>query len=454
MASRGENWVRRWGMWMAKEKALTGVWRRRDGGFVVRGHVTDPRTGKLTEILRALPEKERATEAREWLEREKQKLRLGHDPESSPKPRFCDYAVDLFDRKKTNRDIQSESGREKWQNCLDHLLCAPFAEMYLDTIRHRDLLLWRESLGALTYEVRRRKRTGTRALNPATGRMKTTVSVEEIIETRKYDTTTLNIWLRVLRVITATMAREFELAKDPGDGLPFFPEADAYSEDQPNALNEAGELATFLAKLRELYPQHYAMVTLGFCIGHRPSTLRPITRRGPDPDLTFNADDTARLRIRRTHSRRQAVMEAGPTNKKLMKQIVIDLPVDLADVLRDHIQSLETDAVTRTSNLLFPSRRHGGMLSRTALAKPFEVVRKAMKLTKKLTPKAMRRSFKDVARAAEIPGVVRNKVSGHTDAMDEHYSSPTRAEKREAVAKVFDLATAREQRSPAAGGDG
>jgi len=51
--------------------------------------------------------------------------------------------------------------------------------------------------------------------------------------------------------------------------------------------------------------------------------------------------------------------------------------------------------------------------------KPFAAVAKAIGLTKKITPKAMRRSFRDVARAANLPSAIRMGISGHsTDAMD------------------------------------
>jgi hypothetical protein len=41
----------------------------------------------------------------------------------------------------------------------------------------------------------------------------------------------------------------------------------------------------FLSKMRELCPQHFAFVCLGFFLGHRPSTLRPLRRSGPTPDV-------------------------------------------------------------------------------------------------------------------------------------------------------------------------
>jgi hypothetical protein len=51
-----------------------------------------------------------------------------------------------------------------------------------------------------------------------------------------------------------------------------------YSEEAPNAL--APEmLPVFLAALRELFPQHYAMTYLGFTTGLRPSSLRWCSQR-------------------------------------------------------------------------------------------------------------------------------------------------------------------------------
>jgi hypothetical protein len=80
------------------------------------------------------------------------------------------------------------------------------------------------------------------------------------------------------------MAKRFELPRDAGSALEYFPVGRTYTREQPNAV-EPRQMAVFLAKLKELYPQHYAMTLLGFAIGARPSTLRPRRRRGPDPDV-------------------------------------------------------------------------------------------------------------------------------------------------------------------------
>jgi hypothetical protein len=39
---------------------------------------------------------------------------------------------------------------------------------------------------------------------------------------------------------------------------------------------------------RNTYPQHHAIAFLGFAVGHRPSTLRPLRRKGPEPDVVLH----------------------------------------------------------------------------------------------------------------------------------------------------------------------
>jgi len=62
----------------------------------------------------------------------------------------------------------------------------------------------------------------------------------------------------------------------------------------------------FLAKMRKLYPQHFAFVAMGFATGLRPSALRPLRRRGESPDLLWGEGVVL---VRRSHARKQEVME-------------------------------------------------------------------------------------------------------------------------------------------------
>jgi hypothetical protein len=128
--------------------------------------------------------------------------------------------------------------------------------------------------------------------------------------------------------------------------------------------------------------------------------------------------------------------------------VVVDLPKEVADVLQQHIAELDKMALTRMSDLLFPSLITGELQCKSALQKPFNNVAKALGLTKRITPKAMRRSFKDIARAAGVEAVVRKAVSGHaTDRMEQHYSTAGAGEKKAAVAAVVSINTARAKRA-------
>jgi hypothetical protein len=57
----------------------------------------------------------------------------------------------------------------------------------------------------------------------------------------------------------------------------------------------------------------------------------------------------------------------------------------------------------------------------------------------------MRRTFQDLARAAQVGDLVTRAISGHaTETMQHHYSAVAAEEKQRAVAKVIGLAGARE----------
>ncbi len=55
-----------------------------------------------------------------------------------------------------------------------------------------------------------------------------------------------------------------------------------YTEEEPNAL-ERHEVGPFLARFREWHPRLYAMVYLMLVTGLRPSSIRPLRRRGGNP---------------------------------------------------------------------------------------------------------------------------------------------------------------------------
>jgi len=91
------------------------------------------------------------------------------------------------------------------------------------------------------------------------------------------------------------------------------------------------------------------------------------------------------------------------------------------------------------SDLLFPAV-NGKYRSPSVLNKPFAEVVRELRLGKQLTQRALRRTFNDLARAAQVSDLVTRSISGHlTERMQQHYSTVNAAEQRDALAKVIRL---------------
>lgn len=144
-------WVERWRDMVAEQPERPGVWRRRDGGYHVRGRAKDPRTGKIREINRALPEMTKARDASAWLEAEIARVRAGNGGgvEAAPAmPQFQTFAADVFERKVALGKIRAASGRAKWDAILTHHLIPAFGPIYLDQFRPQDVKEWQARVAA------------------------------------------------------------------------------------------------------------------------------------------------------------------------------------------------------------------------------------------------------------------------------------------------------------------
>jgi hypothetical protein len=399
-----QKWIKRWNSWIAAKPSRPGVWRRKEGGFLVRGRTVDPQTGARKEIRFAVE----TTDAYEAYARLHDELKKASEPKAPKEeiPTFSAFAASLFDAKVKTGEIKAASGRIKWAQCLTNHLCPAFGSFQMDKLRHADIHAWRVRMG-------------------------------EKINAGDYSPHTGNSWLDVLRVILRAAVVQLELPRNPMDGIRNFDTSEhVYTEEEPNCLT-VDEVPLFLARMRELYPQHFALVCLGFSLGHRPSTLRPFRRSGAAPDFL---PEEGVLLVRRSHTDGDEVMETTKTKSRQR----ITLPPTLVDILRWHIETqLFTDEM-KASELLFPAE-DGRFRTRSALKKPFAVVAKALGLKKKITPKAMRRTFQDLARKAKVKDIVTRAISGHaTETMQYHYSTVAAAEKQRAIAKVVDLARVRE----------
>jgi len=404
---------------LVRPTRLPGVFERKGGGYVVRARVKDPMTGRMREIKKVLDDQDERA-AYNWLEEEKSRIRLCIGSASTHKPRFGDFAVSLLEKKIATRDLRSALTEERWKHALVHLIAGTtspsgdfvpgFGELAIDEIRIAHVDRWK-------------------------------VGHAGMIERGEYSPNTVNGWLSILRVILKAASREFELPRTLVEDIANFDASDhvTYSEEEPQSLTPA-QVKEFLALMRTLYPQHYAMTFLGLCTGLRPSSLRPLRRRGEQADVLW---DKGRLLVRRSQTRGERVLETT----KQRTRYNIALPEEAVAVLRWHVETqLETDE-QRASDLLFPAI-NGAFRSPSVLNKPFEDVSSRMGLGYTFTQRGMRRTFNDLARAAHVGDLVTRSISGHaTPRMQAHYSTVGAEEQASGLAKVIDLLQVRAERA-------
>ena len=426
-----EKWVQRWRLQVSSKPVLPGVWKLKGGGYVASAQVPDPtvprRPGcrpKYKNVFGVLRDAMTAKDALDWLDQERRKLKApAATTTGGARQPWRDFAVSVFERKVAAGDIESEAGVEKWRIAVANIIrTASWAQLPIDQVRNVQIQDWRDGLLGTTWEITRKLKSG----------------IVKVTNRGTYGPRWLNSWLAVARVIWKAATTRFELARNPMDGVENFSTrtAKTHTKEQPNSLNPRLELSEFLARLRKRYPQHFAFALTGFVLGQRPSTLRPLRRRGPSADIDLVAK---KLYIRRSYTVGKSVMDTTKTGSDLE----IALPDELVDELAAHIAQLDAHPVASKSEYLFPSLRTGGMVASTALRKPFAAIMKEMGLARKLTAKSMRRTYQDLADEAQMRAAAAMAVSGHkTPAMKLLYSTPHDDEIRAGVGKVIEIATA------------
>ncbi len=443
-------WICRWKYWIAPKPLLPGVWRKKDGGFVIRGRVNDPRTNRKREVLKSIKCTDPADALKE-LHLALDEIRAGTAAAAPSQSPFCVWSVSLLDRKIARGEIRSAATIEKWNLGLRDHLIPFFGALYMDQIRRADIEGWKDHVAArLTTRsgpkqapspppARKNRKDGENA-TPRTAPKKRADAT--------YTPVTANGWLSLLRVIVTTYVAEHELERDPMRGVtPFDTRGHrTYTNEQPNSLT-VDEVGNFLTRFREKFPQHYAMTFLGFATALRPSSLRPLRHKGAESDVLWNEGV---LLVRRSHTRGQQVMDLTKTGKDLR----IALPEIVLDVLRWHVTDYLPEHCEEETDLLFPAA-DGRLRSASSLKKAFASVAKAVTPGKRISSRAMRRTFQDLARSAEMRDIVTRSISGHaTASMQGRYSTVMETEQRDGIAKVVDLAGVRQQRGASGGKSG
>lgn len=398
--SKPSVWVKRWGYEMQSAPVRPGIYRLRDGRWLLR--VSLSVGGKRREKMRALesglslPE---AMVAHADLERS---LATETPKETRPsQPRFSEYGPSLQERKVARGSIKSVAGTDKWSAVLEHHLLPAFGRLRVDEITRPVVQAWLDEQAAL-------------------------------VQSGDAKPSTINTRLAVLKTILRAAAADHGLP-DVVAGIEGVSEAEhpAYTDEEPNSLTP-DEVPRFLHVCRISYPQHYAMILLGFVTGQRPSHLQPLRRRGPSADILW---DEGVMLVRRSHTRGKEAMNTTKTDRRQR----IALPREVLDVLRWHITTqLRTDAQL-ASDLLFPS--DVGTMRYTSVLHPvFVDVARAMGLKKTVSPIAMRRTFQDLMRHVGVHDIVARSLSGHSSAaMQAHYSTVAVHEQRAAGARVIQL---------------
>lgn len=416
-------WITRWKQIVWDKPARPGIWRRKLGGFLLSTQLRDPQ-GRRRTAQKTCPEITTVEAAQHALD----ELRLAHRDALSGRKRsrtsFGAFALSTFQAKVSARDIKSAKGVEKWKTALEKHLVPTFGAIPCAELEHADIAEWRVKLSERMGVPERIRDAKKKKLvkNPV-----------------YFGPRSSNTLFAILRVLTKRMKRELGLERDPCEGLENFDvsEHPTYTDEKPNALTEE-DARRFMAEWLKRYPQHYAMMVLGFATGLRPSTLRPLRRKGPDAD--FDAERGI-LRVRRSNSTGPSTMASTKTGKHQ----TVHMPPELVSILREQcalVEALEVEG-RKPTDLLFPSRS-GGFRSRSGLDKPFKAVSTAIGLRHPVTPRAMRRTFQDLMRLAGVDAVVTRSISGHaTEGMQLHYSTAQAEEQRAGLAKVVQLVSSR-----------
>lgn len=395
-----------------------GVYLLPTGEYLVRAQVKDPRTGKYLDRSQKLPRIDSGTGQPRTLEGAHAKqveLQISSSriaPEPAARRRFSEFAAAEIQFRNDTKKINSNATRDKYMYAMRHINNR-WGSYYLDAITRDEVKKWNGELGRLVIEG-------------------------------KYSPNSVNDYWVLFKSLMGVAAADYNLA-DPTAKLSQISTDGhrTYTLAEPNSLTP-DELPDFFRAARLHARDHFAFLFLGTLTGRRASELRPLRAKGDDIDVAWQAMGPIQkgtLQVRRSQT-----IGAPMEMTKQKKDVFAFMPQSLLEVLEEHMEDLKGKRAL--SDLLFPPfRKKNGTpsdalyLGPGALRKALPLICEKAKIKKALTGRAMRRTYQDLCRAAEVSQTIQMAMSGHATAkMKEWYSTMGGDEGRESLTRMASVA--------------
>ena len=371
------------------KKDLHGISELEQGLFLIRVQEVHPRTGRMIDVRRRV-----RCESLEEAATAQVKLRaecLGDGDHTTPKRvRLGDYAKSwLSGRLPTLKP----STAARYADTLDRVILPVVGDFYLDALAPEDALQWFHGAAA-----------GKAA-------------------------STANGYLRVFKVLMADAVAQYRLPANPAARLRAVPERgeEELDSDDPVNLLTADEMARFMAAVKEMFPQWYALAFTQFATASRFSEVSAL--RWEDID-----EGRGIIRIRRGNWR--TLVSTAKIDRRRRNPALTD---ELRRVLSEWRELLARSHRHADSGWVFPSKAGKPHHNASGMGKAFEACLKEIGVDRRFSSHGLRRTANDLIRRV-ASGEVARAITGHvTERMTEHYSHVDVGEKKAAVEGMLRL---------------
>lgn len=290
----------------------------------------------------------------------------------------------------------SSGTRELYANHFESCILPDLGDVYLDALTGLDVQAWVTKLG--------------RRLAPST----------------------VKVVFGLFRAMMVDAVAQLGLERDPTMRIRL-PEGVA---KRKRTLSEA-ELGALVAGAREHEPRHYALIASLAFTGLRFTHVAGW--RWPDVD-----EEAGVIHLERRVYRR----DVAPVGRRKRAPATYPLVPEHATILREHRQAMIGQPGVE-EGWCFPAARrsprghrgeHAYMpVAISTVASVLERLAERLGLGDGITPHVLRYTWKDITRRANVSALVAQHLTGHSDRMHAHYSTPSEGEARSAIAAVANV---------------